>query len=124
MSTNDRLDSMFKQQDDFMNLLQNKRGFPDYPIDITSKSGQKLLKTIAYDTMQELFESIQLLRNSKDHRITEVNEINREEFIEEISDCLHYLIEFMIVAHISPNEIYEMYMKKGEINTQRITSGY
>ena len=120
----DRLTNMFVQQKNFIELLKEKRNFPDYPVDISSKSGQRVLKNIAYDAMQELFESIQLLKNSKDHRITNVSDIDREEFIEEISDCLHYLIEFMIVANISPQEIYQIYMKKGEINVDRINNDY
>jgi predicted house-cleaning noncanonical NTP pyrophosphatase (MazG superfamily) len=120
----DRLEAMMTQQDAFMHLLQEKRGFPEYPVDLASKQGQKFVKSIAYDAMHELFEAIQLLKNSKDHRATEVKEWDREAYVEELVDHLHFYFEIVHLSGVSMDELYEAYMKKGEVNTQRILGGY
>ena len=73
MQQRDKLDEMFSQQESFMRLLQKKRNFPQFPVDLETKEGQKFCKSIVYEIMGELFESVQHLKNSKDHRITNVS---------------------------------------------------
>lgn len=120
----DRLTLMFEQQENFMNLLKEKRNFPDFPVDIYAKEGQKFCKLIAYEAMGELFEAIQHLQNSKSHRETEVTNLEKEKYCEELSDCLHYLFEVMILSGISEDEIFHAFMRKGKVNEERILSGY
>ncbi len=120
----DRLDDMWTQQTGFMRLLQEKRNWPDWPVDITSKPGQKFLDDILFHMMKELFEAGQHLKNNKAHRITEMPEIDRELFKEELCDALHLFIEFCAVAGLSLEEVYEKYMEKGRINDERIRNGY
>lgn len=120
----DTLALMFSEQRKFMELLQKERGFPSFPVDLSSKVGQRLVKEISHDCMHELFEAVHLLRNSKSHRKTDVSEFNRDAFLEELADVLHYLVEIFIVSGISPEEMYRAYMKKGTINTSRILSDY
>lgn len=120
----DRLEKMWSQQLNFMKLLQEKRGWPDFPVDLTSKPGQKFLDDIMFHMMKELFEAGQHLKNNKAHRITELPEVNREDFKEELCDALHLFIEFCAVAGISLDELYEKYMEKGEINSERIKGSY
>lgn len=120
----DDLEVMWTQQEEFMRVLQQKRNFPEFPVDITSKLGQKFLKGIAQDCMHELFEAIQHLKNSKDHRATEITTINREAFLEEMVDALHFFFEVVIAAGVSREELIEAYITKGEINVERINDGY
>jgi hypothetical protein len=120
----DRLSKMWQQQSNFMRLLQAKRGFPNFPVDINSKTGQKFLKNITYECMGELFEANQELKNSKSHRASEIPEIDRNAYIEELTDSLHYFFEIVIASGISIDELYDSYMKKGEVNTKRIEEGY
>lgn len=118
------LDDMWKQQEEFMNLLKEKRGFPQFPVDITSKDGQKLLKDISHHMMDELFEANQHLKNSKSHRATEIKEIDREAYVEELVDALHLFFEVCIASGVTKSELYDVYMRKGDVNTARITTGY
>lgn len=120
----DRLESMWEQQDKFMRLLQEKRGFPQFPVDLSSKAGQKLLKNITYECMGELFEANQELKNSKSHRATDISNINRKAYVEELVDTLHYFFEIAITSGVTLEELYETYMSKGEINEDRIRNGY
>ena len=119
-----RYEEMWIQQVEFMKLLQEKRKFPDFPVDITSKPGQKVIKDTSHECMHELFEAVQLLKNSKDHRATDIREFDRNKFLEELSDSLHYFIEVCILAGISADDLFNAYMNKGQINIERINSGY
>lgn len=120
----DKLESMWDQQKKFMELLQSRRDFPQFPVDMTTKPGQKLLKGITHECMHELFEANQALRNSKDHRVTDVNDFNREHYVEELVDALHYFFEIAILSGVSLDELYDAYIKKGQVNVDRIESGY
>lgn len=120
----DRLKEMFDQQDAFMRLLQEKRTFPEYPVDITSKDGQRVIKEYSHECMHELFEAIHMLRNSKSHRATDVREFDREKYIEELVDAMHYFLEVCILSGVTAEELHEAYISKGDTNTSRIVNGY
>lgn len=123
MSEPFKLEKMWEQQEDFMRLLQKKRGFPNFPVDLSSKEGQRLLKNISYECGDELHEARQHLKQ-KDHRISDVGNVDREKYVEELADSIHYLLEIVIASGISLEEIYEKYMQKGYVNTARIEGGY
>lgn len=74
--------------------------------------------------MQELFESIQLLTDSKSHRMSIVGDFNREKYIEELCDSFHYFIEICLVSGVTQDELYKAYMKKGTVNFARIFENY
>jgi len=120
----DKFEKMWEQQEGFMNLLHKKRGFPKFPVDIYSKDGQKFLKTISHECMGELFEANQELKNCKSHRATEVSLFNKEAYVEELADSMHYLFEIIIASGVTLDEFYDAYMSKGKKNFQRIEDGY
>jgi len=120
----DKLQEMWDQQRKFMELLQERREFTKFPVDMTTKSGQKLLKGITHECMHELFEANQMLKNSKDHRATDVKDFDREGYVEELADALHYFFEIAILSGISMDELMEAYIKKGLKNIHRIENGY
>ena len=120
----DKFEAMWEQQKKFMLLLQDKRDFPAFPVDITSKSGQQFLDGIVYHAIKELIESSNHLKNSKSHRITELKDVDMEAYKEELADVYHLLNEVCIASGISSDELYEAYMKKGEKNVERIKNGY
>ena len=121
---NDRFCEMFEQQKSFVELLRDKREHPDFPLDLSMKKNQQFLKSLSHECMHELFESNMLLKNSKKHRTTEFIEFDRESYKEELSDVLHYLIGILIYSGITAQEMFEMYMKKGKVNIDRINGGY
>jgi hypothetical protein len=123
--TADKLTGMFDQQRTFMKLLQEKRGLADFPVDITSKNGQRKCKEVVYEIMGELFESIQELKHSKSHRNTDLShDFNRDKLIEELVDAQHFFIELCLFIGVTPDELYDAYIRKGDKNVVRINSGY
>jgi len=119
----DRFEIMWQQQEEFMKLLQKERGFPKFPVDLTSKDGQKFIKGISYECADELHEARQHLKN-KNHRATEINDVDREEYVEELADAFHYFLEIVIASGITAEELYEAYTVKGIENVRRIKGGY
>lgn len=115
---------MWDQQEAFMRLLQEKRGFPEFPTDLTSKKGQQFLKDIRNHLMEELFEAGQHLKNAKSHRATDIPDVDREAYMEELVDALHLYLELAIASGITQEELFDAYMKKGNTNFDRIKNGY
>ena len=120
----DKFQSMFDQQREFLELLRDERDHPVFPLNLSIKENQQFLKSLSHECMHELFESNMLLKNSKKHRNTEFSEFDRDSYVEELSDVLHYLIGILIYSGVSSEEMYEMYMKKGKVNIDRIKGGY
>ena len=120
----DDLKRMWEQQKGFMDLLREKRGFPEFPVDITSKEGQQVLREISHHVMEELFEAGLCLKNYKKHRVTEDMIVDREHYLEEIVDVFHLLFELCIASGIGRDELTNAYLEKGETNEKRITEGY
>lgn len=120
----DMLVTMYEQQREFNGLLRDHRNQPDFPLDLSLKESQKLLKDIASECMHELFEANHHLKNSKTHRATDLPDFDRESYKEELCDALHYFFGILVYSGITADEIFDAYMRKGKINFQRITSGY
>lgn len=123
----DRLKKVFSLQEAFMLRLQEKHGkekVPDWPLDMTQKSSQQLCKSLSHDSMEELFEAAQHLRNSKVHRMTDVPDFDRAKFIEECVDAFKFFLELLIFVGVSDDEFFEAYLKKDKIIHQRLEDGY
>lgn len=120
----DRLAKVWNDQTAFMRLLVERRGFPQFPVDLRSKEGQRHVKTIAQDAMGELHEAIQHLKNAKLHRATDVPDFDRAAFLEELVDALKFLFEVAILAGVSLDEFFEAYEKKTALNKKRIEGSY
>ena len=59
----DKLCQMWKQQDDFMRLLTEKRDFPTFPVELTTKSGKKFIAGTVHHCAVDLHEARQHLKN-------------------------------------------------------------
>ena len=118
------VEMLWNDQLAFMKLLQEKRGFPAFPVDITSKTGQQFLEGITFHMMKELFEAGQHLKNAKAHRATEIKEVDMAAYTEELVDVLHLFFELVIASGITLDELTEKYFDKGRINHERIANGY
>ena len=122
----DRLTEIFSKREDFMLLIKEKykNAYPSWPVDISSKSNQALLRETALKGVEEMFEALGHLKNWKPHRETEVPEINREEFLEEIVDAFNYFYSLIILMGVDVEEFYQAFNKKDEIIKERLVKGY
>lgn len=116
--------SMWDDQAKFMRLLVDKRGFPNFPLDLTKKEDQRFIKGIIQDATGELYEAIGELRNSKRHRASDVPELDRPAYVEELVDAMKFILEILLLSGISYDEFQRAFYAKSDINERRISEGY
>lgn len=119
----DKLDKIFARQREFIDLLVENDKFPEYPVDLTTKPGQRLVKEVAFNMIEELMEASFTLKN-RQHKLSEDTELDFAHFVEELGDALAYFVEILIVCGITPDQIYYEYSRKNLIVKQRLASGY
>jgi NTP pyrophosphatase (non-canonical NTP hydrolase) len=122
MEKND-LEDIFKRQAKFMEELRQNDKIPEYPVDLTTKPGQRLIKETLFNQIEELMEASFTLKN-KMHRISDVKVLDMGHYKEELGDALAYFVEVCILSGISSKEIYEEYCRKNQIVIERLRSGY
>ena len=99
--------------------------YPDFPVDITEKSSQQVCRDLALKGVEEMFEALQHLKNWKPHRVTDVKEeLDREEFLEEVVDALNYFFAMLIVTGFDEKELFKAYIKKDGKIRERLLNGY
>ena len=123
----DKLENIFLKRSTFMNEIREK--FPDsypenWPVNISEKSSQNILRETALKGVEEMFEALQHLKNWKSHRETNIPEIDREEFLEEIVDAFNYFFSLMILIGVDVDEFYNAFNIKDEIIRRRLHKGY
>lgn len=123
MATEDMLNDAFTKQVEFMSELKENDLMPEFPVDLTSKSGQRLVKETIYNMFEEMFEASYILKN-RSHRLTDEKKIDREHFREEIGDAFAYFMEVCVLAGIGPHELYQEFLRKNRIVKERLRKGY
>ena len=99
--------------------------YPPFPVDISEKSSQQVCRDLALKGVEEMFEALQHLKNWKPHRQTEVKEdLDREEFLEEVVDALNYFFAMLIVTGFNEKELFDAYIKKDGKIRDRLKEGY
>lgn len=119
----DSLVDIFRRQKEFMDMLVMADKLPEYPIDITTKHGQRMLKEINGELVGELYEAMYILKN-KSHRFTDHTDVDFEHFREELGDALAYFVEICAMAGITPEELYAEYCRKNAFVKKRAKDGY
>ena len=122
----DKLNQIFKMRNTFMHMLQDKfpDTYPEWPVDLSTKKAQITCRETALKGVEEMFEALQHLKNWKPQRKTEMPEIDREEFLEEIVDAFNYFLSLIILIGVDVDEFYNAFLKKDEIIRGRLNEGY
>jgi hypothetical protein len=117
------LRDIFVRQKTLMRKLIDADKLPEYPVDITSKYGQRQIKELTFAMIEELTEGTYILKN-RPHRFTDQQDVDFAHFREELGDALAYFIEILVFANITPEDLYAEYCRKNAIVQKRITDGY
>ena len=122
----DKLESLFLLRQEFMKRIgEAKPGtYPEWPVDITTKKSQQVIRDLALKGVEEMFEALGHLKNWKPHRDTDKPEVNREEFLEEVVDAFNYFLSMLVLVGVSPDELYKAYVKKDKKIHKRLRTGY
>ena len=119
----DKLENMFDRQKELMEVLIAADKLPEYPVDITSKYGQRQIKELTFAMIEEMTEGTYILKN-RSHRFTDHTDVDFAHFKEELGDALAYFIEICIFAGISPQELFDEYCIKNAVVKKRVKEGY
>ena len=122
----DRLAEIFAMRLSFLQEMKDKipSAQPDLPIEISSKQGQQYCRDIALRGVEEMFEALQHLKNWKSHRLTEVPEFDRSEFLEEVVDAFNYFFALLIAVDCDEDEFFDAFLKKDKIIHERLKNKY
>jgi hypothetical protein len=122
----DKLEEMFRLRESFMIAMKtdNPGIYPSWPVELTEKRSQQVLRDTALKGVEEMFEALQHLKNWKPHKKTESPDFDREEFLEEVVDAFNYFFSLLVLTGVSSGELYEAYCKKDQIIHERLKTGY
>jgi len=117
---------MLELREKFMRDLADNRPavLQQWPVDISTKQAQQVVRDTVLKGVEEMFESLSHVRGWKPHRLTEVNEFDRESFLEEYVDAFNYFLSVLVMLGITPEELFEAYVRKDKIIHERINRGY
>lgn len=106
--TNKTLDEMFSKQRLIMERYIAMEDLPEYPLELSIRGNQKLLKSFAYRVIEELGEAY-------DHLMTAFNCISTNHgeeaqaaidmYNEELADAWHFYLELMVFSDINEHSI-------------------
>lgn len=119
----DRLEKSFTLQRRTMDLLVEHDRFPEYPVDLTTKPGQRLVKECVFDCIAELMEATVILKN-KMHRLSEESEVDMPHYREELGDAFAFFMEVCIMSGMTATDLYDEFVRKNAIVRKRIEEGY
>ena len=119
----DMLEEMFLRQKEFMELLREHDILPEWPIDLTTKPGQRIIKEYIFNMIEEIAEASFTLKN-RVHKLSNDGQVDFEHYKEELVDALSYFMEICILSGISEHELFTEYCKKNAIVKERLESGY
>ena len=122
----DSLDEMFRLREEFMSLLRDTvpNSYPSWPVDPCKKQNQTMIRDIALRGVEEMFEALQHLKNSKPHRQTDMPDFDRESFVEETVDAFNYFLSMLVLVGVTPKELADAYKKKHDVIVERLRTGY
>ena len=122
-----KLEKMFELRLSFMKMMKETipGSYPTFPVDISKKESQQVCRDLALKGVEEMFEALQHLKNWKPHRVTDVKEeLDREEFLEEVVDAFNYFFAMLIVTGFSEKDLFNAYIKKDVKIRERLLNGY
>ena len=119
----DMLKSMFFRQQECMEMLRLRDILPEYPIDLKTKPGQRLIKENIFNTVEELCEASFTLKN-RVHRVTDADALDFKHYVEELGDAMAYFMEVCILSGISADQLFDEYCRKNAIVKKRLEDGY
>ena len=122
-----KLEEMFEKRLSFIRMMQEMRpgSYPNFPLDMSEKASQQVCRDLALRGVEEMFEALQHLKNWKPHRITNIDEeIDKDEFLEEIVDAFNYFFSVIIVTGFDEKDLHEAYLKKDRKIRERLGNGY
>ena len=98
--------------------------YPSWPVNLSDKTDQQHVRDMALRGVEEMFEALQHLKNWKPHRDTQVQDFNKDEFLEEVVDAFNYFLSVLVLTGVSAENLYDAYLEKDSTIHKRLDTGY
>lgn len=123
---NCRFAKMMELRERFMADLAAKRPavLQKWPVEISKKESQQIVRDTVLKGVEEIFESLSHIRGWKPHRLTEINEFDKDAFLEEYVDAFNYFLSVLVILGVSEEEFFAAYVKKDKIIHDRLDKDY
>lgn len=119
----DKLDRAFVLQREYIDMLVEHDKFPEYPVDLGTKPGQRFIKECTFNCIAELMEATVELKN-KAHRLSDATDVDLTHYREEIGDAFAFFLELCIISGMSADDLYEEFRRKNAVVKRRLQEGY
>lgn len=119
----DKMDRAFALQREYMDMLVEHDRFPEYPVDLRTKPGQRFVKECTFNCIAELMEATVELKN-KVHRLSDATEVDLEHYREELGDAFAFFLELCIISGLGAEDLYEEFWRKNSVVKRRLQEGY
>ena len=122
----DKLEKMMELRQQFMKSLVERDSdiLPEWPVDVSSKKSQQVLRETVLKGVEEMFEALGHLKNWKPHRQTEVPDFDNEKFLEEFVDGMNYFLSVLVLLGHDADDLFRVYRQKDQIIHDRLKRGY
>ncbi len=122
----DKLEKMMELRQQFMKSLVKRDSniLPQWPVDVSSKKSQQVLRETVLKGVEEMFEALGHLKNWKPHRQTEVPDFDNEKFLEEFVDGMNYFLSVLVLLGHDADDLFRVYKQKDQIIHDRLKRGY
>ena len=122
----DKLEKMMVLRQEFMKALTKRDPdiLPEWPVDVSSKKSQQVLRETVLKGVEEMFEALGHLKNWKPHRQTEVPDFDNEKFLEEFVDGMNYFLSGLVLLGHDADDLFRVYKQKDQIIHDRLNRGY
>lgn len=117
---------MFELRVNFMRSLADARPsvVQSWPLDLSTRESQQSVRSSVLKGVEEIFECLTHLKGWKSHRLNPDMSFDREAFLEEFVDALNYFMSALIMMGVTPDELFDAFVKKDKIIHDRISNGY
>lgn len=119
----DKLDKSFILQREFMDLLVEHDKLPEYPVDLTTKPGQRLVKETVWNLVEELAEASFILKNRM-HKLSDDSALDFPHYLEELGDAYAFFLEICHLSGITSEQLFAEYSRKNFVVRKRLQEGY
>jgi hypothetical protein len=119
----DKLDKAFMLQAEFMTMLVENDKLPEYPVDLSTKPGQRLIKETVWNMVEELAEASFTLKNRM-HKLSDDSDVDFAHYKEELGDAFAFFLEICHLSGITAEDLYVEYARKNAIVRKRLQEGY
>lgn len=119
----DRLSIAFGLQREYMDMLVEHDKLPEYPVDLTTKPGQRLIKETVWNLVEELAEASFTLKN-RQHKISDDSAVDFEHYREELGDAFAFFMEICHLSGITADDLFNEFKRKNHIVKRRLIEGY